>query len=139
MPSVFLPVSVLELQSESDAKPISTGLCSSSTLISFTQYTCSTHKICSAHFKVVQMDPRRSRLSGFSSFVFSRFINHSMVRLLTPVIVEARSLAWCSDVFSPTYFFCLLKLWRLRILSLASVLHRHSIVFVVPWFDLQMN
>ena len=50
MPSVSLAVSVSELQSESDARSITTGSCSSSTAISFLQYTCSIDKTCSTHF-----------------------------------------------------------------------------------------
>ena len=49
IPSVSLAVSVSELQSESDARSIPTGSCSSSTAISFLQYTCSIDT-CSTHF-----------------------------------------------------------------------------------------
>ena len=48
MPSVSLAVSVSELQSGSDARPIITGSCSSSTAISFSQYAPSTDNMLNA-------------------------------------------------------------------------------------------
>ena len=67
--SVSLAVSVSELQSESDARSITTGSCSSSTAISFAQYVRSTDLTWSTHLAhspgVIALKP--SSISPFTA------------------------------------------------------------------------
>ena len=127
MHSVSLAVSASELQMH-DQSPLAHALPLPQSPL--TSIHCSTDKTCSIHFKVVQ-DSLHSRLYGFLFFCIVLIHQPLNVTLAAPVIVKVHSFVWFDNIFSPSSFSCLQKLWPLRMISFTAVHYQYGVCFVM--------